>query len=304
MKEQKVFEINSVEICNKHFGLPTQNPMISIIDFSQFERIEHIPKRFNIYAIFLSFSGFGDAHINDTIVATISFYSPGQYGQYNSGVSLNPKGLLLIFDEKITKDTIFESRIRDFGFFNSTSNNTIGLSQKEVNMVLNCMRSIEYELNNEIDYYTPRILTSGIAVLLSLSMRYYDRHNKPTGGKGRKNIVAMLNTILDEYLRKPASKDKEIPSVSTIAKQMGITPNYLGDIVRRHAQRSAHDYIRGFIMKEAKRQLIYTNIAINAIAYNMGYKYPHHFTRVFKQEYGITPNEYRTMYQAAYIDGK
>jgi AraC-like DNA-binding protein len=33
--------------------------------------------------------------------------------------------------------------------------------------------------------------------------------------------------------------------------------------------------------------------AINQIAYELGFKYPQHFTRIFKQRVGQTPNEYR-----------
>ncbi|MFV0341124.1 MAG: helix-turn-helix domain-containing protein, partial [Parachlamydiaceae bacterium] len=35
------------------------------------------------------------------------------------------------------------------------------------------------------------------------------------------------------------------------------------------------------------------NKPINAIAYELGFKYPQHFTRLFKQKVGISPNQYR-----------
>ena len=47
------------------------------------------------------------------------------------------------------------------------------------------------------------------------------------------------------------------------------------------------------IVKEAAYQLRNSNTSISEIGYNLGFKYPHHFTRVFKLEIGTTPNEYR-----------
>ena len=32
---------------------------------------------------------------------------------------------------------------------------------------------------------------------------------------------------------------------------------------------------------------------INQVAYELGFKYPQHFSRLFKQRVGYTPNEYR-----------
>jgi len=35
--------------------------------------------------------------------------------------------------------------------------------------------------------------------------------------------------------------------------------------------------------------------SISEIAYDLGFKYPQHFTRMFKKETGYTPNEYRSL---------
>ena len=65
------------------------------------------------------------------------------------------------------------------------------------------------------------------------------------------------------------------------------------DIVRKKLNCSAQQYIRQMVVKEAAYQLRYTKHSIGEIGYNIGFKYPHHFTRVFKQEFGATPQEYR-----------
>jgi len=48
-------------------------------------------------------------------------------------------------------------------------------------------------------------------------------------------------------------------------------------------------------MEVAKEKLFDTGKTINEIAFELGFKYPQHFSRVFKQRVGATPNEFRTL---------
>jgi AraC-like DNA-binding protein len=45
----------------------------------------------------------------------------------------------------------------------------------------------------------------------------------------------------------------------------------------------------------AKNKVFDTRKTISEIAYDLGFKYPQHFTRLFKQRTGMTPNEYRNL---------
>lgn len=298
MIHQDFIEIDSVEMFNTYRGIVTRHPLVSIIDLSHLTKFHHIPTLYRIHVITCYFDEHTDK--GQEFVATMKFFAPGQYDYTKVAIDHSIRGWILAFDDRVAKDTIFENRIRDFAFFSSTNTNTIRLKADEADMIINCFHSMDRELDNEIDHYSSRILISGIAVLLSMSLRYYHRRNQDPKDT-RQNIMSRLNDILDGYLRKQPSSEKELPTVSSIAKQIGITPNYFGDIVRKHAGCSAHDYIRGFVMKEARRLLIYSKLNINTIAYNMGYKYPHHFTRVFKQEYGITPIECRLMHKEEHM---
>lgn len=298
MTHRNTIEFDSVESYNAHLGIATRHPFINVIDLSHLEHFHHIPTWYGIHVITCYYDEYIDDH--QEYVATMKFFAPGQNDHTKVSIDHPVQGWVLVFNDRLAKDTIFENRIRDFAFFNSTSTNTIRLRRDEAEMINNCFQSMDRELNNEIDFYSSRILMSGIAVLLSISLRYYHRHTQ-NAKDTQQNIITRLNSILDDYLRQPPSNDKELPTVSSIAKQMGITPNYFGDIVRKHTGSSAHDYIRSFVMKEARRVLIYSKLNINTIAYNMGFKYPHHFTRVFKQEYGITPVECRARYKQEHM---
>lgn len=58
---------------------------------------------------------------------------------------------------------------------------------------------------------------------------------------------------------------------------------------------SAQEYIQTKVIEVAKKRLFDVDKSISEIAYELGFRYPQHFTRLFKQRTGLTPNEYRTV---------
>ena len=56
---------------------------------------------------------------------------------------------------------------------------------------------------------------------------------------------------------------------------------------------TALHFIHDKSIEIAKTELASTDDTVNEIAYNLGFQYPQHFTRLFKKEVGYTPNEYR-----------
>jgi AraC-like DNA-binding protein len=45
----------------------------------------------------------------------------------------------------------------------------------------------------------------------------------------------------------------------------------------------------------AKERIFDTEKSISEVAYELGFRYPQHFTRLFKQKVGVSPNEYRNL---------
>ena len=48
-----------------------------------------------------------------------------------------------------------------------------------------------------------------------------------------------------------------------------------------------------YFIAAAKQLLIETRLPVSEIAYQLGFEYPQHFSRLFKSRTGMTPNEYR-----------
>lgn len=87
---------------------------------------------------------------------------------------------------------------------------------------------------------------------------------------------------------------KGIAQCETLRKRTLPSTNYFGDLIKKETGRTALEYIQDKIISIAKEQLLLPSESISQIAYQLGFQYPQHFTRVFKKATGMTPNEYRS----------
>ncbi len=85
-------------------------------------------------------------------------------------------------------------------------------------------------------------------------------------------------------------------SLHQYAEHLAITETRLNDICRRLASVSSKKLIYDRQIQEAKRLLIFTDTAINAIGYQLGFKDPAYFSRFFQRHAEASPSEYRQLY--------
>lgn len=83
-----------------------------------------------------------------------------------------------------------------------------------------------------------------------------------------------------------------LPTVAFCADRLCMSPGYLGDLVKKHTGDSAISYIHSFVMQRAKNLMAAGNSVANT-AYNLGFDYPNHFSRLFKKKEGMSPSEYQ-----------
>lgn len=66
-------------------------------------------------------------------------------------------------------------------------------------------------------------------------------------------------------------------------------------MIKKDTGKSAQEYIQLKLMDIAKEKIFDVRKSVSEIAYELGFKYPQHFSRSFKQHVGISPNEYRSL---------
>jgi AraC family transcriptional regulator, transcriptional activator of pobA len=98
--------------------------------------------------------------------------------------------------------------------------------------------------------------------------------------------VDTLRALIEEHFRSERL-------VAFYADKLAMTPDRLNDHVKRTAGVTAGHLIRQRVLTEAKRQLVFTTLAIHDIAYQLAFSDPSHFTRFFRKQTGTTPQAFR-----------
>ena len=112
--------------------------------------------------------------------------------------------------------------------------------------------------------------------------------------KVNRDVLAGFERLLGDYFAGDRPERDGVPSVRWCAEQLHLSANYFGDLVKKETGKSAQEYIQLKVIDIAKERIFDPGRSISEIAYSLGFRYPQHFTRLFKKVVGCSPNEYRT----------
>lgn len=82
-------------------------------------------------------------------------------------------------------------------------------------------------------------------------------------------------------------------TLHSVAKKLGISPNYLSAIFSKKQGIPFKRYVQHIRVQQARKILIETNLPLNEVAQMSGFEDVNYFSKVFKQQQGITPSKYR-----------
>ena len=98
-----------------------------------------------------------------------------------------------------------------------------------------------------------------------------------------------LSTITD-YMKQNYSTEL---SLESIARTFNYSPTYLSRMFRKYAQMSYKTYLDDLRLRHAYNDLMNTDLSIGMVAEKNGFAGSKAFARVFKEQYGVLPSEYR-----------
>jgi AraC-like DNA-binding protein len=277
----------------------TLHPLVSVIDFSKAEVRTGKKMYFGLYCIFLKDVKCGDIiygrNYYDYQKGTLVFVSPGQVVDVaNKTEPYQPMGHGLVFHPDLLHGTSLGKTINSYNFFSYQTNEALHLSDKERLLVLNLFSKIKSELELNVDKHSKKLIATNIELLLSYCERFYDRQFI-TREDVNKGILERFETLLNNYFQSRQTQNFGLPSVAHCAEQLNLSANYFGDLIKKETGKSAQEYIQNKVIEVAKERIFDTNKSISEVAYELGFKYPQHFNRLFKQKVGFTPNDYRNM---------
>ncbi|MDF2646443.1 MAG: hypothetical protein K0Q73_2248 [Paenibacillus sp.] len=108
-----------------------------------------------------------------------------------------------------------------------------------------------------------------------------------------KDSKSQLFSKIHRFIETHIAKDV---SLQTIADHVNLHPVYLSSLYKQEMKENISDFIMRYRMEKAGVMLGSTDIKIYELASQMGFQNPPYFSKLFKNYYGVTPQEYRDRY--------
>lgn len=294
-----IVRIEEVFQYNELMGIKNMHPLVSVIDFSNIKPVQHLKKYLGLYVIYLKDTKCGDIrygrNIYDYKEGTLVFTAPGQIMDIDGqGESIQPMGWALVFHPNLIHGTSLGRNIKNYNFFSYEVYEALHISEQERQIVIDCFNKIEIELRHAIDKHSQTLVVANIELLLSYCVRFYDRQFIMRS-KLNNDILSKFENLLDRYFGSDKPLTLGLPTVKYCADQLFLSPNYFGDLIKKETGKSAQEHIQLKLVDLAKERIFDMSKSVSEIAYELGFKHPQNFTRMFKSEIGKTPNEYRSL---------
>lgn len=294
---EEIIHLDKVSQYNEIKGTETLHPLVSIINKHK-KPLPNGKIHFGLYGIFLKDVICGELKYGrskyDYDVGTLVFIGPGQVIEINNKEGYQAKGWALLFHPDFIKGTSLGKNINKYSFFSYDMNEALHLSEKERSIIIELLNIIKYELKNSIDRHSRNLITNNIELLLNYCMRFYDRQFV-IREHINKDVLEKFERELDLYMNSEMPQLSGLPSVRYFAEKCHLSSNYFGDLIKKETGKSAQEFIQLKIIDIAKEKIFDTGKTVNEVAYELGFKYPQHFSRMFKKHTGYSPNEYRLL---------
>ena len=297
MPEKIDLYINEANDYARDIGAPVWHPHVSVVHYDEVGEIRHTLNRYNVYGLFLQREfpenltyGIGRYH---EVSGSLLALSPGQIGgKPDDDTRRQYSGWVLLFDAQFIQGSEIERKLADYHFFSYNTNEALFLTEEEKDVLAGLMANLYKEIQADDSQYNGQddIIRDYILLILDYCRRFYTRQFKEMTTAGG-DILSRFQQVLIDYYNKGRQLKDGLPSVKYCASELCLSAGYFGDIVREALGESPKDYIRGFIMMRAKNLLL-SGIGVTQVSEQLGFEYPNHFTRFFKQMTGKTPSRF------------
>ncbi len=301
---ENVYRIDCVSDYLKLRNKEVLHPMVGLVDFKTVDAKaktvhDHDALQFNCYAIFLKDAkgcklkyGGKDYDYDE---GTLVFVGPNQLVELTKNEpNYVPKGYALLFHPDILAGTDLGRKIHTYNYFAYSVKEALHISTKERKVILSLLDKIQFELEQTIDKHSKKLIVANIELFLDYCMRFYDRQFL-TRETAHQSSMEKFDTLLNDYFTSEKPQKEGLPSVSYFAEQLHLSSNYFGDVVKKETGKSAQEYIQNKLIAVAKERVFDPNKSVSEIAYELGFKYPQHFSRLFKKKVGRSPQEFRSL---------
>ena len=199
-------------------------------------------------------------------------YAPNQWHMQYADVDVAPRFVTITFDaEGSGLERLYNRKI-------SVPQSVMALLRRMLN---------EQE---KMDEFSNDLIIGHLNILLLILLR--ESGAPKTVKLQAANAIRSENDIIRRAQQYISSHIREKLSVPAVARQVDVSPSYLTALFHKHLQISPGEYIRRIKLQESKQMIRENNMNFTEIAAELQYSTVHHFSRQFKEKFGITPSEY------------
>lgn len=300
-----IFRFNSIAEFHAFCDLPAaEHPLISLIDYSKvrypvndselkwIQNFYSIGLKRNVNAKF----NYGQQEY-DFDSGLLTFISPLQFLklEVNRDAVVEPSGWLLLIHPDFLWNTALAKKIKSYDFFGYSVREALFLSEKEERVIVDILQNIEKEYQSNMDKFSQELIVAQLEMLLIYAGRFYERQFL-TRKKTSFELLERFEKLLADYYETGKQMEYGIPTVSYMAAQLHISPNYLGSLLRIHTQQTTQQHIQNKLIDYAKERLMTTDRSVSEIAYELGFEHAQSFSKLFKLKTNQSPSEFRAYF--------
>ena len=297
--------VDTISQIHEALGLPKpMHPLVSVVrskDVTQSPNVKGLKVVINLYQVGFKKDGCGELtygrNTYDYQEGTLIFVAPGQVMEM-SGEAGNASETLedwtLCFHPDLIRSSELTDKMDSYSFFSYDSNEALHLSDRERKTIEDLNVKIEDEYSLNLDRHSQTLIISNIELVLDYCLRFYGSQFISRANLNS-DAVSKFERLLKQYYKSERVVELGVPTVSYCAKELGLSSNYLSDMLKKETGKTAQAHIHLHIVDKAKNRLLNSSNSISEIGYDLGFEYPQHFSNLFKSKTGFSPKEYRSL---------
>ena len=293
MVQKYDINIQLVHDYNEFVGTDDLHPHVSVIHYDELPPIRHSRMLWGVYGLFLLEDkseqlSYGSGTY-DYSEGSLVCVAPSQIGGVtDDGTTFQRRGWALLFSPELFHATDIEKKLPRLEFFRYHVNKALAITTAEQQHLTTLFQMLREELTVE---KRKDIIIKLIELILTYCSAFFSRQYSIERGEKYKHIVSRLEHVLDDYYATKKQHSIGLPTVRYCADSLCIAPNYLGDLIRQETSDSAIHFIGRNIIRRAK-DLLMSGKSVTETAYDLGFDYPSHLSRLFNRIEGVTPSIY------------
>lgn len=286
----------SLSVLNlKNFHAPaTDNPHFYVQllgdHIRQYEAIR-VPHQHDFFCLFLFQKGSGihtiDFREYDVAAGSLFFMSPTQVHSWK--LSDDADGFVVFFNPQFYLLQHSQTRLAEFPFFYPTAVPYLLLEGDAKQSIA----AIFVQMFGEYTGHEPAkssILNSYLNILLLKIASLYSQARLVSGSSHVQHQIRQLEVLIETHYHSHQS-------VQDYANSMHLSVKQLYSICQTALRKSPSQLLHERLLLEAQRLLVHTDLSISQIAAELNYLDNSYFTRFFKKEAGLTPEQFRQRYR-------